>query len=317
MLKIKNVSVTYSSSKFLSLEKTLNHAVEGANLSIGKGEIVGLVGESGCGKSTLGRAILGLVPIESGEILFEDSPIQDLTGKKRLPFRKKIQVVFQDPYGSLNPRFTIEQIIREGLDIHEPGQSKAEKLNKIKDVLDAVNLSPEILSRYPHEFSGGQRQRIAIARALVLNPDLLICDEATSALDVSTQAQVINTLLDLKEKRNLSYLFISHDLNLVKYVSDQIAVMYLGKIVENGSKSSILNSPKHPYTQALFSSGFQIETRKIKKEVIKGEIPSSLNKPKGCYFHTRCPKKQEICETEFPNSVNVKEHQFSCHFPNQ
>lgn len=316
MLSLKNVSVSYRSSNFFSLEKSINRAVENATISIKKGEILGLVGESGCGKSTLGRAILGLVPIEGGEILFEGEAIQGLSGVKRLPFRKKIQVVFQDPYSSLNPRFTIEQAIREGLDIHFPKTSLSEKRAKIVDVLESVNLSSEILSRYPHEFSGGQRQRIAIARALVLNPDILICDEATSALDVSTQAQVINTLLALKEKHNLSYLFISHDLNLVKYISDQIAVMYLGKIVEEGKKESILKSPKHPYTKALFSSGFQIETRKIRKEVIKGEIPSSLNKPSGCYFHTRCPKAEQACQESAPSMDISSEHHFSCHFPN-
>lgn len=229
MLSLNQLHVSYSSGSSLSFRKRRILAVEDVSLTIGKGETLGLVGESGCGKSTLGRAILGLVPIESGEIHLDGSPIQNYTRKEWLSIRKKIQVIFQDPYSSLNPRMTIEEIISEGLQVHFPSMKVTQKRDLVLEILAKVNLSHNILHRYPHEFSGGQRQRIAIARALILEPELVVCDEAVSALDISTQASVINLLKELKKLLNLSYLFISHDLGIVKYISDYIAVMYLGK----------------------------------------------------------------------------------------
>lgn len=315
MLEIKNLNVVYTSGSSLSFQKKRIVAVEDVSLTIKDGKTLGLVGESGCGKSTLGRALLGLVPTESGEIYLDGSPIQNLSFKKWLPIRKKIQVIFQDPYSSLNPRLTIEEIISEGLKVHFPELGKKGIQEKCKNILDKVNLPDTILQRFPHEFSGGQRQRIAIARALVLNPNLVICDEAVSALDISTQAQVINLLKSLKQEFNLSYLFISHDLGIVKYISDEIAVMYLGKIVELGKKSDIIQSPMHPYTKALFSSAFDIKDRKKERIVIKGEIPSVLNKPKGCHFQTRCPYVQDICKTDVPPVAKRNEQWATCHFP--
>lgn len=315
MLEIKNLNVVYTSGSSLSFQKKRIVAVEDVSLTIEDGKTLGLVGESGCGKSTLGRALLGLVPTESGEMYLDGSPIHNLSFKKWLPIRKKIQVIFQDPYSSLNPRLTIEEIISEGLKVHFPELGKKGIQEKCKNILDKVNLPDTILQRFPHEFSGGQRQRIAIARALVLNPNLVICDEAVSALDISTQAQVINLLKSLKQEFNLSYLFISHDLGIVKYISDEIAVMYLGKIVEWGKKSDIIQSPMHPYTKALFSSAFDIKDRKKERIVIKGEIPSVLNKPKGCHFQTRCPYVQDKCRIEIPPVVRKGDHWSTCHFP--
>lgn len=317
MLDIQNLNVVYTTGSSLSFQKQRIVAVDGVNLQLGKGKTLGLVGESGCGKSTLGRAILGLVPVETGSINWDGNALQSLSNREWLPFRKKIQVVFQDPYSSLNPRLTVEEIISEGLRVHFSEYSKSEIHTKCLGILDKVNLSPSILSRYPHEFSGGQRQRLAIARALILNPDLVICDEAVSALDISTQAQVINLLKDLKEELNLSYLFISHDLGIVKYISDEIAVMYLGKIVEWGDKKKIIGNPMHPYTKALFSSAFDFRDRKKERVVIEGEIPSVLKKPTGCHFHTRCPYVQNICKTQVPPQVEREtgDHRATCHFP--
>ncbi|MBE7412247.1 MAG: ABC transporter ATP-binding protein [Leptospiraceae bacterium] len=314
MLEIENLNVSYSvrTNSFFGKEKL--RAVEDVSFKVGLSETIGLVGESGCGKSTLGRAILKLISVESGSVKFYDTDLLKLNRKEMRPFRKKIQVVFQDPYSSLNPRMTIGEIVTEGLFSHE-NISRKEGLEKAVAILKKVNLDSTILKRYPHEFSGGQRQRIAIARALIVNPEFIICDEAVSALDVSTQAQVINLLIDLKEERKYSYLFISHDLNIIRHISDKIAVMYLGKIVEFGSKKQISESPKHPYTKALFSSVFDIFDRKKKREILKGEIPSILNKPTGCHFHTRCPIAKEICKTTPPEwKVFSNEHKTTCHF---
>ncbi|WCL48539.1 ABC transporter ATP-binding protein [Leptospira sp. GIMC2001] len=315
MLSLTNLNVVYTSGSSLSFRKKRIVACEDVSLVMKKGRTLGLVGESGCGKSTLGKAVLGLVSIESGSIEFQSTSITNLSKREWLPFRKKIQVVFQDPYSSLNPRLTIEEIISEGLTVHEKNLSKAEIDLRCKNILERVNLSTNILQRYPHEFSGGQRQRIAIARSLILNPELLICDEAVSALDISTQAQVINLLIELRKDLQLSYLFISHDLGIIRYISDDIAVMYLGKIVEWGPKSEIINNCKHPYTKALFASAFDIRDRQKERIVLKGEIPSVLHKPKGCHFHTRCPKAVEICKNVEPPIVQGKDgHYATCHF---
>ncbi|TGM01750.1 ABC transporter ATP-binding protein [Leptospira jelokensis] len=318
MLNVENLVVSYKQSQSLSFSTKRLVAVDGVNFSIPKGKILGLVGESGCGKSTIGRAILSLLPFDQGNISFEGQEIGKVSKENQKLLKRKIQVVFQDPYSSLNPRFTIEEIVTEGLQIHFPNLSPQEKKEKAIQALSEVNLPSDILHRYPHEFSGGQRQRIAIARALILDPSLVVCDEAVSALDISTQAQVINNLLLLREKYGLSYLFISHDLNIVKHVSDRIAVMYLGQIVEEGSRDEISQRPRHPYTQALFSASFDLKDRNKTAKPLVGEIPSILNQPKGCKFHTRCPIAKEICKSEEPKEIYPSDaHRVKCHFPLQ
>ncbi|MDF3819851.1 ATP-binding cassette domain-containing protein [Leptospira sp. 96542] len=316
MLNLEDLTVAYKQNQSLSFKSKDLIAVDGVNLNIPEKTILGLVGESGCGKSTIGRAILSLQKISKGKIFFEGINLTSVSKKEKLSFKQKIQVVFQDPYSSLNPRFTIEEIVTEGLSIHFPNMTNSEKKEKAKKTLAEVNLPEDILNRYPHEFSGGQRQRIAIARALILEPKLVVCDEAVSALDISTQAQVINNLLLLRERFGLSYLFISHDLNIVKHISDNIAVMYLGKIVEVGTKEEITSKPYHPYTKALFSASFDLKDRKKVHSPLKGEIPSIMNKPKGCYFHTRCPIAQEICKMESPIEKQYgNTRRVNCHFP--
>lgn len=316
MLNVKDLVVSYKQSQSLSFSSKRLIAVDGVSFTIPQGKILGLVGESGCGKSTIGRAILSLLPFDSGSIKFEDKEIKNIPKEEQKALNRKIQVVFQDPYSSLNPRFTIEEIITEGLQIHFPNLSLSQKKEKAIKALTEVNLPSDILHRYPHEFSGGQRQRIAIARALILEPSLVVCDEAVSALDISTQAQVINNILLLREKYGLSYLFISHDLNIVKHVSDRIAVMYLGQIVEEGSRDEISNSPLHPYTKALFSASFDLKDRTKVSQPLKGEIPSLMSKPKGCRFHTRCPIVQDICKIEEPiESYPTEARRVKCHFP--
>ncbi|EMK00688.1 ABC transporter ATP-binding protein [Leptospira sp. WS58.C1] len=315
LLEIKDLNVSYGKEGFFGVRKSVIKAVEDVNLEMEEGETFSLVGESGCGKSTLGRAILKLLKTDSGYIFFKGKEILELKDKEFLPLRKQIQIVFQDPYSSLNPRRNIKEILTEGLFIHENYTDKqAEK--EASEILEKVGLSPEILNRYPHEFSGGQRQRIAIARALILKPEFILFDEAVSALDVSNQAQVLLLLQKLKADFGLSYLFISHDLGIVKSISDKIAVMYLGKIVEVGTKPQIVDKPSHPYTKALFGAIFEVENRKTRKTPLQGEVPSILNKPKGCHFHTRCPIAKEICSEKAPEWKDLGEgHKSYCHFP--
>jgi len=288
-------------------------AVENVSLQLARGETLGLVGESGCGKSTLGKAILGLLAPDAGEIYFNDTKISGLKQKALLPFRKKLQAVFQDPYSSLNPRMNVFEIVAEGLLVHE-NISGREARKKVSEILNEVNLDDNCLNRYPHEFSGGQRQRIAIARALVLNPEYVICDEAVSALDVSTQAQVVNLFRKFQREKNLGYLFISHDLNVVKYISHRIAVMYLGEIVELAAAADIAEKPLHPYTKSLFSSIYDIESRKKERVILKGEVPGIVNKPSGCYFHTRCTEAVAKCKVSKPELRKISEgHIVACH----
>ncbi|TGK07253.1 ATP-binding cassette domain-containing protein [Leptospira semungkisensis] len=315
LLEIKDLHVSYGKETFFGREKSRLKAVENVSLELEQGETFSLVGESGCGKSTLGRAVLRLLKPDSGSIFFQGQEILSLKEKDFLPLRKKIQIVFQDPYASLNPRRNIKDILTEGLFIHgKYTDSEAEK--EASTILEKVGLSPEILSRYPHEFSGGQRQRIAIARALILKPEFVLLDEAVSALDVSNQAQVLSLLDQLKEEFGLSYLFVSHDLGIVKSISNKIAVMYLGRIVEIGPKDKIVERPSHPYTKALFGAVFEVENRKMKKSPLQGEVPSILDKPKGCHFHTRCPIAQSICSQETPKWKEIGNGQKSfCHFP--
>lgn len=277
-----------------------NKAVDGVSFSIAPGETLGLVGESGCGKSTLGRCITRLYEPTAGEILFRATDISRLSRNKMMPFRRDIQMIFQDPMESLNSRHTVGDIIEEPLVVQNIGDNQARQ-QRVRELLDLVGLPARSVTRYPFEFSGGQRQRIGIARAIALNPQLIVCDEPVSALDVSIQSQILNLLIDLQRELKLSYLFIAHDLAVVKHISDRIAIMYLGKIVETGDGAQIYQNPQHPYTQSLISAiPVPDPHHQSMRVVLKGDVPSPINPPSGCSFHTRCPKATEICKTQAP-----------------
>ncbi len=318
ILEVKGLKVYFPVKRGILFKKTVAEvkAVDEVSFAVNDGETVGLVGESGCGKTTTGRAILKLIEPTAGEILYKGKDIAKYTQKEMLPLRREMQMVFQDPYASLNPRMSVMDIITDPLVEHKI-ITKHEKEERSKVLLETVGMNPRYMNRFPHEFSGGQRQRIGIARSIALNPKLLICDEPIAALDVSIQAQVINLFQDIQEKFGLSYLFIAHDLSVVRHISDRIIVMYIGKVVEIAEKRELFKNPLHPYTQVLLSS---IPTpdpkreRERKRIELEGEIPSPLNKPKGCPFSSRCPYAMDRCREEEPDPVHLDgNHIVSCH----
>lgn len=305
LLEIRNVKKYYPVKKVRNGEDISVKAVDQIDLTVNQGEIVGLVGESGCGKSTLGKTILKLHDITGGQILFHGEDITNYTEKQMRPLREKIQIIFQDPYASLNPKKKVVQSVMTPLDVSGK-YTKEEKLKKVIDILNEVGLSERFLEKYPHEMSGGQRQRVVIARALINDPELVICDEPVSALDVSVRSQVLNLLKDLQKERNLTYIFISHDLSVVEYLCDRVAVMYLGRIMELADKKQLYGNPLHPYTRALLSAIPVPDIHAKKDEIIlQGEVPSPLNPPKGCLFSTRCAYATERCHKEAPKLVEL------------
>ena len=315
LLTVDDLKVHFPIKKGL-LSKTVGYvyAVDGVSFAMKKGETIGLVGESGCGKTTTGLAILKLIESTGGKIIFQDKDVSHLTKQQLRALKKEMQIIFQDPYSSLNPRMTVNQIINDPMEIHcvFPGSERKER---IAYLLEKVGLTPEQGRRYPHEFSGGQRQRIGIARALALNPRLIIGDEPVSALDVSIQAQIINLLIELQGEFDLSYIIIAHDLAVVEHICDRIAVMYLGKIAEMASYKNLYTHAKHPYTQALLSA-IPVPDPKTKKQrmVLKGDVPSPINPPSGCHFHPRCPRRMDICDKDEPFLKDLgDDHRVACH----
>lgn len=310
LLEAKNLK------KYFSTKKGMLHAVDDVNLYINKGETLGLVGESGCGKSTTGRVLLRLLEATAGEIWFEGENILTYNKEQMRKMRQQMQIVFQDPFASLNPRMSLAEIISEPLVVNKVFKNPSDMQKKVEKLMDTVGLARRLINTYPHELDGGRRQRIGVARALALNPKFIVQDEPVSALDVSIQAQILNLMMDLQEEFDLTYLFISHDLSVVKHVSNRIAVMYLGKIVELSEYNSIFKDPLHPYTQALLSAipvpALNVHREKI---ILEGDIPSPINPPDGCRFYGRCRHRQEICKNQTPELREIEPERFvACHF---
>ena len=318
LLEVKDLKMYFPVTAGIIFQRKIADvkAVDGVTFSIKRGETLGLVGESGCGKTTTGRAILQLYKPTQGNIIFEGQDLTQLSGSEMRAMRRKIQVIFQDPYGSLNPRMTCGDIVGEPLTVHKLTTNKGEYRDRVAELLEVVGLNPYMGDRYPHEFSGGQRQRIGIARALAVNPSFIVCDEPVSALDVSIQAQVINLLEDLQERFGLTYLFIAHDLSVVRHISDRVAVMYLGHIVEVADRNELYENPLHPYTKALLSAvpipDPAIEATR-ERIILTGDVPSPMNPPPGCVFHTRCPVTIDDCQLEMPELREVEpNHWVAC-----
>jgi peptide/nickel transport system ATP-binding protein len=316
LLKVNNLKKHFSMGKGQTLK-----AVDDVSFHIRKGETFGIVGESGCGKSTAGRTIIGLYDRTEGEVIYGGRNVHIMTEKERFAFHRKMQMIFQDPYASLNPRSTVQEIISEPMEVHGLYPNKKERLGRVYQLLEDVGLNRDHANRYPHEFSGGQRQRIGIARALALDPEFIIADEPISALDVSVQAQVVNLLKGLQKKKGLTYLFIAHDLSMVKHISDRIGVMYLGHLVELTTSDRLYKNPLHPYTQALLSAipipDPDVEDHR-ERIILEGELPSPMNPPSGCVFRTRCPYAMEACATMKPEWQEIeKEHYVACHLYNE
>jgi len=321
LIEVTDLKMYFPITKGIIFQKKVADvkAVDGVSFAIKKGETLGLVGESGCGKSTTGRAILQLYRPTGGSVRFEGEELTELKGEKLRHMRRNMQMIFQDPYASLNPRMTVGGIVGEPLEVHNIAKGK-EKRERVQELLRVVGLNPYFVNRYPHEFSGGQRQRIGVARSLALNPDFIVCDEPISALDVSIQAQIVNMLEDLQQEFGLTYLFIAHDLSMVRHISDRIAVMYLGKIVEITDHITLYEDPKHPYTQALLSAvpipdPVIEDTRQ--RIILAGDVPSPIDPPPGCNFSTRCPRVMDICKKVDPTWQNIgengEEHWVACH----
>lgn len=314
---------TVKLNKFFSESKSIFNlhpksvkAVNNVSIKVKPMEVLGLVGESGCGKSTLGRTILRLLPATSGKVLYHGEDILKYNSKQMFQMRRKLQIIFQDVYSSLNPRMTVEDIVTAPLDVFKEG-NKAYRKEKVIEILEEVGLRSQYLNRFPHEFSGGQRQRLVIARALILNPELVVCDEPVSALDVSVRAQVLNLMNKLQREKGLTYIFISHDLSVVKHISDRIAVMYLGKVVELAERDELFSHTAHPYTKALLSAIPIADTSKRRNRIIlQGDIPNPYDPPSGCYFHLRCPKANNRCKEEVPELEEISPgHQCACLYP--
>ncbi len=316
LLEVKNLKVHFPVKRgMFKPAQEFVRAVDDVSFSIAPGETLGLVGESGCGKTTLGRAIVRLVEPTAGSIALEGEDITTLDGAALRAQRRKLQMIFQDPYGSLNPRMTVEDVVGEALDIHGLTENKSARQKRIAELLKAVGLDAAYAQRYPHEFSGGQRQRIGIARALAVEPKLIVCDEPVSALDVSVQAQIINLLQDLQQERGIAYLFIAHDLAVVEHISRRVMVMYLGKVVELAEAKAIIRGPRHPYTQALISAVPVVDPdSKRQRIILPGDVPSPIHPPPGCPFHPRCPIVEDVCRAEIPPLREISPGHFAaCH----
>jgi oligopeptide/dipeptide ABC transporter ATP-binding protein len=318
LIEVKNLCKTFPiKGGLLGREVGAVKAVNDVSFKIKKGETLGLVGESGCGKTTLGRSILRLIEPTSGEVLFNGKNIVNYTPSEMRAIRRKMQIIFQDPYASLNPRMTIGDILSEPMDIHELHTGKVARQARLLELLNQVQLPADALNKYPHEFSGGQRQRICIARALAVEPEFIVCDEPVSALDVSVQAQVVNLLMDLQKDLGLTFLFIAHDLKVVEYISNRVAVMYLGNMVEVAESSELYGAAKHPYTKALFSAIPHATTAgRADRIILEGDIPSPINPPPGCHFSPRCWNATDICKKEFPTvTQHSSTHMYRCYNP--